>query len=88
MASSLHVNEIENEEDSEMTGSLADVLSMMHILWNHLTKHCDTVKESDPIETADKIEKAIEKLDKYWNMMIKTPVYLMSVICDPRRNLD
>ena len=65
MASSLHVNEIGNGEDPEMTGSLADALPTMHTLWDHLTKHRDAVKESDPVGTADKIEKAIEKLDKY-----------------------
>jgi hypothetical protein len=69
-----------------MTGSLADALPTMHTLRCHLLKHRDDAL--DRTEMVKKIETAIAKLDKYWNIMIKTPAYLMSVVCDPRRNLD
>jgi hypothetical protein len=72
-----------------MAGSLADVLPTMHSLRVHLIKHReDAAKGLSHTGMMDKIQKAIDKLEKYWNMMIQTPAYLMGVVCDPRRNLD
>jgi len=78
-----------NGENHQMAGSLADVLPTMHSLRCHLIKHHeDAAKGLSPTGMTDKIQKAIDKLEKYWNIMIQTPAYLMSVVCDPRRNLD
>ena len=72
-----------------MDGSLADVLPSMHALHSHL-QHCqlDLEARKEYPDIRKQIRLAIEKLDKYLDPMYETPIYLIAVVCDPRRNLD
>ena len=72
-----------------MDGSLADVLPSMHALHSHL-QHCqlDLEARKEYPDIRKQIRLAIEKLDKYLDPMYETPIYLIVVVCDPRRNLD
>lgn len=76
MTSSLHVN-VCREWGRPENGRIA-CRCASHAAFTPLSSHKTPRGGSERI--GSEIQKAIEKLDKYWNMMIKTPAYLMSVV--------
>src|SRR6202035_5630909 len=72
-----------------MEGTLADVLPAIHNIGLHLQK-CATSLEHKPhlSKVLQGVEKALEKVDRYYDMMAMSPAYWVAVVCDPRRNMS
>ena len=72
-----------------MEGTLADVLPAIHNIGLHLQK-CATSLEHKPqlSKVLQGVEKALEKVDKYYDLMAMSPAYWVAVVCDPRRNMS
>jgi hAT family C-terminal dimerisation region len=71
-----------------MDGSIADVLPAMSKLLTHLEdERKRLVKRGGCATLVEGIDAAWTKLNKYYTITDDCPVYLVAVVCDPRRNM-
>jgi hypothetical protein len=75
--------------NGEKDGSVADVFPALHAIAKQiLIARGDVLKDQPEFDGICKgIDRALSKVDKYVDLMSRSPVYLVAVVCDPRRNL-
>jgi hypothetical protein len=68
---------------------LADVLPAAHKIALHLQESAERLEhEAGLSKVLVGVQKGLEIVNIYYHMMQKRPLYLMAVVCDPRRNLS
>jgi len=70
-----------------MGGSIADVLPVFNLLLAHLKKERRRFEKSRDKRLLEGIDAAWRKLNKYYTLTDLAPVYIVAVVCDPRRNM-
>jgi len=71
-----------------MDGSIADVLPAFNMLLEHLETERKRLAKSHHKTLVQGIDAAWHKLNKYYIITDLSPVYIVAVVCDPRRNME
>jgi hypothetical protein len=70
-----------------MDGSIADVLPAFNLLLAHLEKEQRRFEKNHDKTLLEGIDAAWRKLNKYYTLTDLALVYVVAVVCDPRRNM-
>ena len=71
-----------------MDGSIADVLPAFNKLLGHLEDKRKRLAKSHHKTLVEGIDAAWHKLNKYYTITDLSPMYIVAVICNPRRNME
>ena len=70
-----------------MDGSIANVLSAFNLLLTHLEKEQRRFEKSHDKRLFEGINVAWRKLNKYYTLTNLASMYIVAIVCDPRRNM-